>query len=106
MYKIHLLASGEITFALTSGGHNMGIVSPPGTPKRGYRVLTHSHQGKYIDADTYLAQAARHEGSWWTAWFAWLDAHSTGAEAPPRMGAPTKGYPPIEPAPGSYVMQS
>jgi len=45
-------------------------------------------------------------GSWWTAWFAWLDAHSTGAEAPPRMGAPTKGYPPIEPAPGSYVMQT
>jgi polyhydroxyalkanoate synthase len=106
VYKIHLLANGEITFALTSGGHNMGIVSPPGTPKRGYRVLTHSHQGKYIDADTYLAQAARHEGSWWTAWFAWLDAHSTGAEAPPRMGAPTKGYPPIEPAPGSYVMQT
>ena len=106
VYKIHLLASGEITFALTTGGHNMGIVSPPGTPKRGYRLLTHSHEGRYIDADTYLAQAARHEGSWWTAWFAWLDAHSSGAEAPPRMGAPTKGYPPIEPAPGSYVMQT
>jgi polyhydroxyalkanoate synthase len=106
VYKIHLLASGDITFALATGGHNMGIVSPPGTPKRSYRVLAHSHDGRYIDADTFLAQAARHEGSWWEAWFGWLDQHSTGAEAPPRMGAPTAGYPPIEAAPGSYVLQT
>jgi polyhydroxyalkanoate synthase len=106
VYKIHLLADGEITFALTTGGHNMGIVSPPGTPKRAYRILTHSADGKYIDADSYLAQASRREGSWWSAWFEWLDLHSTGEEAPPRIGAPSKGYPPIEPAPGGYVLQA
>ena len=28
-YKIHLLADAEITYLLTGGGHNAGIVSPP-----------------------------------------------------------------------------
>ncbi|MGH7227167.1 MAG: PHA/PHB synthase family protein, partial [Gemmataceae bacterium] len=30
VYKIHLLNEGDITFVLTSGGHNAGIVSEPG----------------------------------------------------------------------------
>ena len=38
VYKIHLLNQGDITFVLTSGGHNAGIVSEPGHPRRHYRV--------------------------------------------------------------------
>ena len=34
VYKIHYLTPAEVTFVLTSGGHNAGIVSPPGHPRR------------------------------------------------------------------------
>src|SRR3546814_8281953 len=36
VHKIHLLTGAEITFALTSGGHNAGIVSEPGHKGRSY----------------------------------------------------------------------
>ncbi|MGH1552184.1 hypothetical protein ACRAWF_08735 [Streptomyces sp. L7] len=29
VYKLHHLTEAELTFVLTSGGHNAGIVSPP-----------------------------------------------------------------------------
>ena len=34
-----LPVAGPLTFLLTSGGHNAGIVSEPGHPHRSYRVL-------------------------------------------------------------------
>ncbi len=40
VFKIHLLTDTEVTFLLTSGGHNAGIVSEPGHPRRSYQVLT------------------------------------------------------------------
>ena len=39
-YKIHLLTDTDVTFVLTSGGHNAGIVSEPGHPHRALQVLT------------------------------------------------------------------
>ena len=37
VYKIHIMTDTEITFLLTSGGHNAGIVSEPGHNDRSYR---------------------------------------------------------------------
>ncbi|MEW6143493.1 MAG: alpha/beta fold hydrolase [Thermodesulfobacteriota bacterium] len=105
VYKIHLLADTEVTFVLTSGGHNTGIVSEPGHPGRSYRIGTRKENDSYIDAESWTARTPGKEGSWWEAWEAWLRKRSGDKTAPPRMGAPKKGYAPIADAPGIYVMQ-
>ena len=49
VYKIHLLVDTEITFLLTSGGHNAGIVSEPGHPRRTFQVSTQGlHEWLYF----------------------------------------------------------
>ena len=67
--------------------------------------MTKTEADRYIDPDTFLEVAPRKEGSWWPEWVAWLNAHSGAAVAPPAMGAPAKGYPPLGDAPGTYVLQ-
>jgi polyhydroxyalkanoate synthase len=104
VYKIHLLTGTEITFVLTTGGHNMGIVSEPGHPGRSYQVMTRPADGKYYDADGYAALAPRKQGSWWPEWQQWLAARSGNEVPPPAMGNAARGYPPMEAAPGSYVL--
>ena len=99
VFKIHLLARAEVTFALTSGGHNAGIVSEPGHAGRRYRLHTQNPIDHYIDPDRWVEQATMIEGSWWTAWASWLDDRSGPPVAPPVMGDP------VADAPGDYVFQ-
>src|SRR6266487_1324555 len=40
VYKIHFQVDANVTFLLTSGGHNAGIVAPPGEQGHSYRVKT------------------------------------------------------------------
>lgn len=105
VYKLNLIVDTELTFLLTTGGHNAGIVSEPGHPGRSFQVATRPADAPYLDPDRWAAQTPRHEGSWWPAWEAWLAQHSSGREQPPAMGAPDCGYPPLDDAPGSYVLQ-
>ena len=106
VYKIHLLADTEITFVLTSGGHNAGIISEPGHPNRHFRITTRPPQSPYEDPQVWCARSTAVAGSWWPEWGQWLDRHgSDGETAPPPMGAPDHGYPCLVPAPGSYVLQ-
>lgn len=105
VHKLHLLTNVDTTFVLTSGGHNVGIVNPPGVPGRSYQVLTRLHDGPYLDPDAWLQAAALHEGSWWTHWQAWLQAHSGPAGELPGMGAPDMGLSPLGDAPGRYVLE-
>ena len=104
-YKIHWLTDAEVTFLLTSGGHNAGIVSEPGHARRRYRVATKRHDDRHVDPDRWLALADEKEGSWWPEWVGWLDARSGPAAAPPTMGAPRAGYAPLADAPGDYVLE-
>jgi polyhydroxyalkanoate synthase len=103
VYKIHLLADTDVTFVLTNGGHNAGIVSEPGHRGRHYQIATRRASDKYLDPEIWQATAPPHEGSWWPAWQAWLAARSSGPVPAPRLGASEHGYPPLSDAPGTYV---
>jgi polyhydroxyalkanoate synthase len=103
VFKIGLLADTEITYILTSGGHNAGIVSEPGHPHRSYRMSTHREVERYVDPDTWLRITALQDGSWWPAWADWLGAHSSGQQEPPPLGLPEGPYRAIYDAPGDYV---
>lgn len=105
VYKIHLHADTEITFLLTNGGHNAGIISEPGHPGRNYRIAIRKDDDSYIDPDTWEAGTPLHEGSWWPAWETWLRERSGRRVAPPPMGNAGKGYPVLGDAPGTYVHQ-
>jgi len=104
VYKIHIMTDTDITFLLTSGGHNAGIVSEPGHNDRSYQVTTKTSVDHYTDPDAWAAAAPSKDGSWWPEWVAWLDARSGKSVAPPTLGAP-KGYSPLGDAPGTYVLQ-
>jgi polyhydroxyalkanoate synthase len=106
VYKFHLLSDTEVTFLLTSGGHNAGIVSEPGHPHRHYRVATKGPTDHYVDPEVWLATERVREGSWWPEWVRWLDAHSGAPVAPPPMGTATGAYVAASDAPGTYVLES
>jgi polyhydroxyalkanoate synthase len=104
VYKIHYLADTDLAFALTSGGHNVGIVNPPGQQQRHYRLGVKKTSDTCLSADEWRESAALHEGSWWPAWQQWLVRHSSSLRLPPPpLGVP--GQPPLGDAPGTYVLQ-
>jgi polyhydroxyalkanoate synthase len=106
VYKMHLLNDGEITFVLTSGGHNAGVVSEPGHPNRHFRLGRRKAHGKYVGPDEWMAATASEEGSWWPRWFDWLDHRSgTLVAAPSHCGNPAAGYPVLMDAPGRYILE-
>ncbi len=106
VYKIHQLCDTDITFVLTSGGHNAGIVSEPGRPKRRFNTALKKAADPYIGPDEWVATATQKQGSGWVEWAAWLDGHSqTERIPPPSLGAAERGYPPLDAAPGTYVFQ-
>ena len=105
VHKIHMLSTAEITFVLTSGGHNAGIVSEPGHKGRRYHILTREADAAALDPDDWVIRAPVRDGSWWVAWGEWLGERSGEPTAPPAMGAPDKGYPVLEDAPGRFVLE-
>jgi polyhydroxyalkanoate synthase subunit PhaC len=108
VYKVHLLAETAITFCLCSGGHNAGIVNPPGTDdaRRSYRLGEHFKDQRYVDPDAWFAQSRHHIGSWWPAWTHWLSASAGRRVAPPAMGEPGADPSSLDDAPGSYVLMA
>ncbi|MCK5750557.1 MAG: alpha/beta fold hydrolase, partial [Oricola sp.] len=84
VYKTHLLADTEVTFVLTGGGHNAGIVSEPGRKGRKYRARKTGHGDLFADPDLWLSETPETEGSWWPEWTSWLAANSGEKVAPPE----------------------
>jgi len=97
VYSITQLAkSPSIRFVLSASGHVAGAMNHPS--KKKYHYWT-SDQLPH-DADHWLKDAQKHEGSWWEEWRQWLDAHNDGT-VPARTIAKDLI---IEASPGSYAL--
>jgi polyhydroxyalkanoate synthase len=103
VFKLHLLNDGELTFVLTSGGHNAGIVSEPGHAHRHFRIRVRDAGARTLGPDEWEADTPSENGSWWPAWSRWLDRASGPRIDPPPMGIP--GAAPLGDAPGRYVLE-
>lgn len=104
VYKAdRLLGSDSMTFLLTSGGHNAGIVSGPVHPKRHHRVRERKAGEPQLTPGEWMATMEKQPGSWWPVWERWLAAHGGPMVKPPKMGS--AAYPVVCPAPGTYVLQ-
>lgn len=100
VYKINLQTDTQVTFILAAGGHNAGIVSEPGRPRRSYQIACTEKTQGWIDPDDWVANAPMHQGSWWEAMHAWLHERSGKPVAPPAIDPATV----LCDAPGEYVM--
>jgi polyhydroxyalkanoate synthase len=103
VFKLHLLNDGELTFVLTSGGHNAGIVSEPGHPHRHFRIRVRAAAARTLGSEEWQRETAPQDGSWWLEWNAWLERHSGQRVDPPPVGVP--GFEPQCDAPGTYVLE-
>lgn len=99
VFKLHQFTTADQTFVLTAGGHNVGIVNPPGQAKSSYRLRHWKHLDRLLTPDEWLAAADPVPGSWWTPWVDWLAHHSSG------LGPLPARLPSLGPAPGTYVLQ-
>ena len=104
VFKLHLLNDGAITFVLTSGGHNAGIVSEPGHKNRHFRIHTRDAGARTRGPDEWERDTPPQDGSWWPDWNRFLKQHSTKTITPP--GAGDAKYAALCEAPGSYVREA
>ena len=99
-YRTTQMVSGPAQFVMCSSGHIQTVVADPKHRGLGYFLNPQTPP----DPEQWLAGAERHEGSWWEHHAAWLAERSGEQVAAPQ--SPGSGrYPPIEPAPGSYIHQ-
>jgi polyhydroxyalkanoate synthase len=103
VYKIHYQVDADVTFLLTSGGHNAGIVAPPGEEGHFYQIKNKPEDAPYVGPDQWLKSAPRTEGSWWPEWTTWLAAKSGELCEPPQMGSGRTEAADLPDAPGDYV---
>jgi polyhydroxyalkanoate synthase subunit PhaC len=108
VYRVLRLVHAPSDFVLVSGGHNVGIVSPPAGPnahpEASYRHTSQAAGAAPADPMAWLARAPRTAGSWWPCWDAWLRQHGSGeVRARPVGGLVDEGR--LVPAPGTYVYQ-
>jgi polyhydroxyalkanoate synthase len=104
-YKINYQVDADVTYLLTSGGHNAGVVAPPGEEGHLYQVQAKAKDAAYVGPDEWLKTAPKVEGSWWREWTRWLTAQSGEPCEPPQMGAGHLDGQVLPDAPGDYVRQ-
>jgi polyhydroxyalkanoate synthase subunit PhaC len=100
-YNTAKLYGPRSTFVLANSGHIQSLINPPGNPK----ACFWTGASKTPDAQAWLEQAAKQAGSWWPHWLEWIEPRSGELlSAPPELGS--KENPPLEAAPGLYVLET
>jgi polyhydroxyalkanoate synthase len=100
VYKASQIFSGDVQFRLAHSGHIAGIINSPASGKGNYWKAPSNPP----DPDEWFASAEKIPGSFWVEWAAWLGTRSAGkVPAPASAGCAT--YPPLGPAPGTYVLE-
>ena len=85
---------------LANSGHIQSLLNPPGNPKACFWTGAASAAG----AEAWLERAAKHSGSWWPHWLEWIKARS-GEMTPAPAALGSERNPPLDAAPGRYVME-
>jgi polyhydroxyalkanoate synthase subunit PhaC len=96
----HLVGGDDRQMTLIRSGHIQSVVYPADSTRydRWYGPPAPA------DPDEWLATAAVEKGSWWGPWIEWLVSRSgPDRQAPAALG--NRQYPPLGPAPGTYVYQ-
>jgi polyhydroxyalkanoate synthase subunit PhaC len=100
-YNTAKLYGSRSTFVLANSGHIQSLINPPGNPKACFWAGASS----VPDAQAWLRHAPKQAGTWWPHWREWIKARSGEAKsAPGELGS--KEYPPLEAAPGRYVLET
>lgn len=99
-YQARRYLGGDVTFALSNGGHIAALVNPPSNPKAYHWI----GPADVEDVEAWNANTPKLQGSWWLSWTRWC-AERSGKRiaAPKKLGS--KGFPPTVDAPGDYVRQ-
>ena len=99
IYPTTGLLGGKTSFVLGGSGHIAGVINPPGKRQK-YGFWT--GEPYPANPNEWLANAEKHDGSWWPHWADWIAGNSAGKKVPAYQPGAGK-LKPIEPAPGSYV---
>lgn len=100
-FQTSAMMGGTVRYVLADEGHITGIVNPPSPwSKKQYWAGAATRRR---NAHKWLEKQTAGKGSWWPDWMAWLKPRSGSQVPPPAMGS--KAHPPMEPAPGSYVLE-
>ncbi len=99
-YRSTELLGGTSRFVLSTSGHIAALVNPPGNPKSSFTV----NDSCPTDPEEWRSTARTVPGTWWTDHVAWL-AERSGAERPAPTALGGGGLTPLDPAPGTYVLE-
>ena len=96
----HLVGGSDKEMTLIRSGHIQSVVYPADSERydRWYGPPTAT------DPDEWLKTATVENGSWWRPWTEWLIARS-GPQKAARATLGNRQYPPLHPAPGTYVFE-
>jgi polyhydroxyalkanoate synthase len=99
-FKTCRLVGGKVRYVLADEGHITGIVNPASPWSR--KQYWAGPATRRRNGSRWLEKLTPNKGSWWPDWVAWLTPRS-GERVPPP--APSSAYPPLAPAPGTYVCE-